>query len=82
MSMGLTAAVWGGQRGAAGADALCVIMSGDTFQGILQMTRPRDPEKFQRPLSLDLLWQARTPQLTYSPHDDELTLAAAAAAHK
>ena len=61
MDVGLTAAVWRGQRGAAGADALCVIMSGDTFQGILQMTRPRDPEKFQRPLSLDLLWQARTP---------------------
>ena len=44
------------QRGAAGADAMCITVGGDTFQGIVMMMS-RMP--VQRPLSLDLLWQAR-----------------------
>ncbi len=44
------------QRGAAGADAMCITVGGDTFQGIVMMMS-RMP--IQRPLSLDLLWQAR-----------------------
>ncbi|KAK9845216.1 hypothetical protein WJX81_000350 [Elliptochloris bilobata] len=42
------------QRGAPGADALCITVSGDTFQGIMMMMS-RQP--VHRPLSLDLLWQ-------------------------